>query len=125
MVKGIQIDKISIERQVDSLFEDEDLVRLGDGELQGLIMQYFGRDFSKAYDYAIKRRSKLLKPEDRRSYERLYHQKRKLSEYRIPLRLKLERDADIIEWLNKYDNKSEIIRRVLREHVDNNKGANQ
>lgn len=125
MIEGIQFKKLSIERQVDSIFTDEDLMRLGDGELEGMLEEYFGLDFPKALDHARKRRSKLLKPEDLRKYQQEYHFKRKQHEYRIPLRLNYERDADLVEWLKGYDNKSAIIRQVLREHVNNKKGANQ
>lgn len=123
MVEGIQFKKLSIKRQVDSIFGDEDLMRLGDGELEGMIDQYFGSDRLKALDYALKRRSKLLNSSDRRKYHRLYEKKRKEHEYRLSFRLNFERDADLIEWLEGYDNKNAIIRQVLREYVDNKKGA--
>lgn len=123
MVEGIQFKKLSVERQVDSIFGDEDLVRLGDDELRGMLQDYFGAEWIKAYDHAVKRRSDLLKTDDMRKYQREYHQIRKKREYRIPLRLNYERDADLIEFLGKHDDKNAIIRQVLREYVDNKKGA--
>lgn len=125
MVEGIQFKKLSLKRQVDSIFGDEDLIRLGDGELRGMIEEYFGSDSSKALEYAYKRRDKLVNTEDARKYQQLYYQKRKQREYRIPLRLNYEKDSDLIEWLNGYENKTAIIRQVLREYVDNMKGANK
>lgn len=125
MVEGIQFKKLSLERQVDSLFGDEDLVRLGDGELQGMMEQYFGYEWDKALQIALQRREKLLNENDRRQYQRDYHQIRKKREYRIPLRLNRERDADLIEFLEGFKDKNAIIRQVLREYVCNKKGANQ
>ena len=125
MVEGIQFKKLSLKRQVDSLFGDEDLIRLGDGELQGMIEEYFGSDWRKAFELVLERRDKLLKPKDPRKYYAEYYKKRKQREYRYPFRLNYERDADLIEWLDGYDNKNAIIRQVLREYVDNEKGANQ
>lgn len=125
MVEGIQFKKLSLDRQVDSMFGDEDLMRLGDGELQGMLEQYFGDEWDKALQICLKRREKLLNGDDLRMYQREYHHIRKKREYRISVRFNRERDADLIEFLNEHDDKNAIIRQVLREYVDNNKGANQ
>ena len=121
MVEGIQFKKLSLKRQVDSVFGDEDLMRLGDGEIQGMVEEYFGEDWRKALDYVVKRRSELLKNFDERKYQREYYKVRKAREYRFPIRLNYERDADLIEFLGNVDDKCGLIRQVLREYVDKNK----
>lgn len=121
MVEGIQFKKLSLKRQVDSVFGDEDLMRLGDGEIQGMVEEYFGEDWRKALDYVVKRRSELLKNFDERKYQREYYKVRKAREYRFPIRLNYERDADLIEFLGNVDDKCSLIRQVLREYVDKNK----
>ena len=121
MVEGIQYKKLSIKRQVDSVFGDEDLMRLGDGEIQGMVEEYFGEDWRKALDYVVKRRSELLKNFDERKYQREYYKVRKAREYRFPIRLNYERDADLIEFLGNVEDKCSLIRQVLREYVDKNK----
>lgn len=121
MVEGIQFKKLSLKRQVDSVFGDEDLMRLGDGEIQGMVEEYFGEDWRKALDYVVKRRSELLKNFDERKYQREYYKVRKAREYRFPIRLNYERDADLIEFLGNVEDKCSLIRQVLREYVDKNK----
>ena len=123
---GIQINKLSLKQQVDSLFSDEDLVCMADGDLQGLSEHYFGNQYREALQYMFEKRDKILNSDDPRKYYRLYHKKRKEREYRLPIRLNYEKDADIIELLEQHsNNKVAFIRQVLREYVDKEKGANQ
>ncbi len=113
MVEGIQIKKIPLTRQADSLFGDEDLMRLGDGELRGMVEQYFGNDSEDVLDYLCQRREHLLAIEDQRTY----HQKRKEREYRYPLHLNREKDADIIEWLQQFNEKATPIKEAIRFYM--------
>ena len=121
MVEGIQIKKISIERQADSIFGDEDLIRLGDQELASLVKEYFRDDADRALKHLLKRRSVLLEPEDMRKYQREYQKIRKEREYRIPIRFNYERDRDIIDWLAGQTNKSDVIKEAIRFRMNHKK----
>ena len=123
MVEGIQFKKISIKRQADSIFGDGDLLRLGTDELEGMVREYFGSDYKKAMDHLLKRRSKLLTGEDARKYQREYQKVRKEREYRIPVRFNRDRDKDIIDWLDTFSNKNDVIKEAIRGIMK--KGANQ
>jgi hypothetical protein len=121
MVEGIQIKKISIERQADSIFGDEDLIRLGDEDLASMVDQYFGEDSDRAMKHLLKRRSVLLEPEDVRKYQREYQKTRKEREYRMPIRFNYERDRDILDWLAGLENKSDAIKDAIRYRMRHKK----
>lgn len=114
MVEGIQFKKLSLERQADSIFGDEDLIRLGESELTAMCQEYFGSDWRKAIDHLIQRRRPLLNTEDKRKYQREYHYKRKEREVRVFLHLNRVGDKDILDWLDKFENKSEAIKDAIR-----------
>lgn len=114
MVEGIQFKKLSLERQVDSIFGDEDLIRLGESELTAMCQEYFGSDWRKAIDHLIQRRRPLLNAEDVRKYQREYQHRRKEREVRVFLRLNRVGDKDILDWLDKFENKSEAIKDAIR-----------
>lgn len=117
MVDGIVKKKIPVKKQADSIFPDEDLINLPLSILEARVYDLMGEDGDEAMEHLLKRRSRLLKPEDLKKYQHDYHQVRKQREYRLPIRFNLERDKDILEWLEPIENKSEAIKDAIREKI--------
>lgn len=119
---GIQVNKMPLKQQALSLFSDDDLMRLSDGDLQGMCDMYFKGDAVKVYQILIKRRDKLLKPEDKRKLNNdYYHNVRKGRERRIELRLNRETEKDVIKWLDDQPNKTDAVVQLVRKQIK--KGA--
>lgn len=112
---------MTLNQQCDSLFNDDDLKLLSDGDLEGMVIQYFGDDYRPALDYLMKKRTELLKEDDKRKYNRLYYRERVKKERRFEIRLNTERDMDIIQWLLPKVDRTEAIKECIRAYI---KGAN-
>lgn len=118
IIEGIQVKKIPLKQQALSLFSDDDLMRLSDGDLQGMCDTYFKGDSVKVFNILIKRRDKLLKPEDKRKLNNdYYHNVRKGRERRIELRLNRESEKDVIKWLDDQPNKTDAVVQLVRKQI--------
>ena len=120
VVPGIQFKKLPVNRQADSIFADEDLIRLGDQELRGMVQQYFGRDaaeMDEAMDHLRSRRQHLLDPADSRSFG-LYETKTKRKQQCVRIYLDVKKDADVLAWLSQIPNKGEAIKEIIRKELN-------
>ena len=118
VVPGIQYKKLSVVRQADSIFADEDLIRLGDQELEHMVDLYFGiDDYDEALDHLLKRRQKLLDPADSRSFG-LYETKSKRRQQCVRIYLDVHKDADILAWLSQFRNKGEAIKELMIREIN-------